>query len=107
MKGLTLTIAFLSALVLIGFSGNASACAMDETTHFVQPVTEEQQTDGKPIFVATDMDPEDPKGYWYCSENDTACKEFLKTAIQCKHHVNMLHTPDHKHDKHGEQHSHS
>ena len=107
MKRLTLTIAFLSALVLIGFSGNASACAMDETTHFVQPVTEEQQTDGKPIFVATDMDPEDPKGYWYCSENDTACKEFLKTAIQCKHHVNMLHTPDHKHDKHGEQHSHS
>ena len=104
MKGLTLTIAFLSALVLIGFSGNASACAMDETTHFVQPVTEEQQTDGKPIFVATDMDPEDPKGYWYCSENDTACKEFLKTAIQCKHHVNMLHTPEHKHDKHGETH---
>ena len=106
MKGLVLTILFLSVLVLTGFSGNASACTMDETTYFVPPVTEKQNTDGKPIFVATVMDPENPIGYWYCSDNDTACKEFLKTAIQCKHHVNMLHTPEHKHDKHGETHSH-
>tara|TARA_B100000959_G_scaffold287241_1_gene370397 strand:- start:2261 stop:2578 length:318 start_codon:yes stop_codon:yes gene_type:complete len=105
MKRLIFASALLSAIVLIGFSGNASACQNDGTTYFVLPVTEEHQTDGKPIFVVKDRK---TKGHWYCSDNDTDCKGFLKIAVQCEHHVNMLHTPDHKHDSdsHGDKHTH-
>tara|TARA_B100000315_G_scaffold2440_1_gene2260 strand:+ start:14689 stop:15009 length:321 start_codon:yes stop_codon:yes gene_type:complete len=106
MKRLILTIPLLCAVALTGFSGNAFACAIDDTTYVTPPVTKEHQTDGKPIFVATDTSPENSKGYWYCSDNDTDCKGFLKTAVQCEHHVNMLHTPEHKHGNHGEKHTH-
>jgi len=105
MKRLIIVIVLLCAFLLMGFSRNAAACAMDDTAYMAQPVTEKHQTDGKPIFVVTDMNSENLKTNWYCSDNDTACKEFLKTASQCEHYLNMLHTPEHQHKNHGDEQS--
>jgi hypothetical protein len=51
MKKLIIVIALLFAFLLMGFSGNATACAMDDTTYVAQPVTEKHQTDGKSRYL--------------------------------------------------------
>ena len=69
MERFILIIALLSAFLLMGFSGNAAAWAMDDTTYVAQPVTDVEWRDKKKL------------NHWSFKAQEIKKKEVLNMSL--------------------------